>query len=76
MRRLTFIGISAKKQAALDAPQRSSSRRPGSARRYWSKADINQPTVPAESVENDPEPTSRCFGLGAKIKNFDEALLD
>jgi hypothetical protein len=23
----------------------------------------------------DPERTSRCFGLGAKIKNFDEAFL-
>src|SRR5215469_6685430 len=26
----------------------------GAARRYWGKADINQPTIPAESVENDP----------------------
>jgi hypothetical protein len=26
--------------------------------RYWGKADISQPTIPAESVENDPKATS------------------
>jgi hypothetical protein len=40
MRRLTLIGTSAKKQAALHAPQRSS------ARSYWGTADISQPDNP------------------------------
>jgi hypothetical protein len=33
-------------------------------RRYWRKADITQPTIPAKSVEIDPEETSPGRGTG------------